>query len=331
MRLSIVIPVWNDAEGLARLLGQLQAMAGLVPQLAEVIVVDDASDPPARDTVPAELLQPWAGVALNWLRLEEQGGAGRARNEGAAAVTGSHVLFFDSDDLLAPGFPVLLAGLEGAAFDFAMFRHADSRRMSEGVEAPLEPDASIWEAVVPRLERTGEWGVADLPARQRLCRVVAYPWNKIYEMGFLRRAGLRCTEIPVHNDLELHWSGFIAADRVLVSPRIGCTHVVLPAARHLTNRRDAGRLRVFEALAAVAARMRATPGGSAYAEGFAEFCLRLIDWAGGRLESPAARALFEARAAGFLQGALGPQLLGLALMRNPALAEPLRRRLRRAG
>ena len=40
--LAVIVPVWNDPEGLARLLPQLLAL----PDITQIIVADDASDPP---------------------------------------------------------------------------------------------------------------------------------------------------------------------------------------------------------------------------------------------------------------------------------------------
>ncbi|MCC6306570.1 MAG: glycosyltransferase [Rhodobacteraceae bacterium] len=318
MRLAVVIPVWNDEDGLRRLMGDLAALA----VVGEVVVVDDGSDPPCSPErcLPAGGLP---GVRLVWQRTPATAGAGHARNRGLEAVTCPHVLFFDADDRLRPEFAALLADLDGREFDFAIFRHADSRVIAEGGEGPLEPDGALWRRA----------GAGPAPAllegagRLALCRVSAYPWNKVYRTAFLREAAIRCTEIPVHNDLELHWASFIAADRVLASSRIGCLHAVSETGRHLTHRRDADRLRVFEALANVVARLRATEGASTLAEPFVEFCLRLFAWIPARLEDRAARAEFERRAGAFLAG-LGADFLTLALLRNPALAAPALRHLR---
>jgi len=321
MRLSIVIPVWNDPAGLSRLLGDIAGLG----VAEEVIVVDDASEPPC---TAAACLPPGGlgGARLLWRRLEAAGGAGRARNAGLDAAGCPHVMFVDADDRLLPELGPLLADLDGQDFDFAIFRHADSRAVALGSHGPLEPDATLWRRVAA--------GVAPRPlagAEARLlCRIAAYPWNKVYRTGFLRGEAIRFTEIPVHNDLALHWACFIAAGRVLASDRICCLHQVTDDGQHLTHRRDSDRLRVFEALDEVALRLRAAADAGLFAEPFVEFCLRLFDWIPARLDSPAARAEFALRAGRFL-AALGADFLTLALLRNPGLAAPAIARLRAAA
>jgi glycosyltransferase involved in cell wall biosynthesis len=267
-----------------------------------------------------------AGERLVWRRLEDAGGAGRARNVGLDAAGCPHVMFVDADDRLLPELGPLMADLDGQEFDFAIFRHADSRAIALGGQGPLEPDASLWRRIAA--------GAAPRPldgAQTRLlCRISAYPWNKVYRTAFLRGEAIRFTEIPVHNDLALHWACFIAARRVLASDRICCLHQVSDDGQHLTLRRDSDRLRVFEALDEVAARLRATADAGRFAEPFVEFCLRLFDWIPARLDSPAARDEFALRSGRFL-GALGADFLALALLRNPSLAGPAIARLRAAA
>ncbi|MFD2439058.1 glycosyltransferase family 2 protein [Paracoccus kondratievae] len=87
MKLSLVIPVWNDLPGLDRLLRQVSELG----VFAEIFVVDDASDEPAGpSTVPAA-----AAVAdrLTWLRSAQRRGAGHARNLALERVSGDHVIF----------------------------------------------------------------------------------------------------------------------------------------------------------------------------------------------------------------------------------------------
>lgn len=100
---TVVVPVRDDPDGVARLLDSLSAVDGVV----EVIVVDDGSLDPARlaavvgsdrgahrgaDAVPTRLL-----------RLEVSRGPGAARNTGAARATTGLIGFVDADCVVTPG------------------------------------------------------------------------------------------------------------------------------------------------------------------------------------------------------------------------------------
>ena len=87
MRLAIVVPVLDEAEGIST---SLQALQSLRTRGAEVIVVDGGS----RDGTPA-LAAPWADQVL-------RGPRGRARqmNHGAAASHAPWLLFLHADTRL---------------------------------------------------------------------------------------------------------------------------------------------------------------------------------------------------------------------------------------
>ena len=89
MKVSVVIPTYNDAATLPQTVEAVLAQDGSVPQ---VIVVNDAGAPPA-------LLPP--GVTL--LEQPQNAGPGPARNRGFQAATGDLIYFLDADDLPAPG------------------------------------------------------------------------------------------------------------------------------------------------------------------------------------------------------------------------------------
>ena len=91
LRLSIVIPVYDNAAGLAECLRALTPTAGAAP---EIIVVDDGS---TDDTAAVA-----SSFAVRLLRLERNSGAGTARNHGARVATGDVLLFVDSDVVVAP-------------------------------------------------------------------------------------------------------------------------------------------------------------------------------------------------------------------------------------
>ena len=316
--LAVVVPVWNDPEGLARLLPQLLDR----PEVTQIIVSDDASDPPftARDIGLPEATA--ADPRLIWLKGQVRHGAGHARNVGLERVTAPHVLFFDSDDTLLPGFAELIADLADPGtprFDFCLFRHVDNRQRARGTLAPLASDQSHWNAIdVPEAP-------APLSPKQaaRICRISAYPWNKIYRTNFLRAAKVRCTEIMVHNDLELHWTGFLRARHILASSRLCCEHFVHETGRRLTNRSGAERLEVFRALEAVQADIASGAEIAAtYADAATEFYLNLFRWIDGMLE-PELRAPFHDKARVFLRQRLSVPVFTLVATRDPALARRL--------
>lgn len=317
MKLSLVIPVRDDPEGLIRLLVQAQELAWV----AEIIVVDDGSAQPCGPGMPGLPAAVAEDARLRWLRGTGRG-AGYARNLGLEQVSGTHMLFFDSDDLFLPGMTDLAAALRGRHFDFCLFRHVDSRMRAAGHETGLAGDDRFWRVVT-----TGA-APALLPAAAapELCRIAAYPWNKIYSTDFLRRTGIRCTEIAVHNDLALHWLSFLAADRILVSQVAGCLHVVQDRAGRLTNRRGIERLSVFEALETVEAALRDSPRREAFQAPFTDFTLRLCDWIGDML-TPGLRPAFRHRAAQHLRRHLPRPVFARLALRDPDLARRVLTRL----
>jgi glycosyltransferase involved in cell wall biosynthesis len=94
-RLTIVIPVRNRQQ-----LGEraLRSAAAQLASHAEVVVVDDASEPAFR--IPADLL---SNGSIRLLRLPENRGAGFARNAGVAAADAAWIALLDSDDYWLPG------------------------------------------------------------------------------------------------------------------------------------------------------------------------------------------------------------------------------------
>ena len=90
-RISVVIPVYNDAASLVDCLAALRAAATAD---TEIIVVDDAS------TDGSASLAERAGVTV--IRLPRNSGPAVARNYGAARAQGEILFFVDSDVAVAP-------------------------------------------------------------------------------------------------------------------------------------------------------------------------------------------------------------------------------------
>ncbi len=328
MTLSLVIPVWNYPEGLRRLL--LQAVdLGIFSQ---IIISDDGSDPPCSPDVLGldGLGLDGPGLDIVYLRCDRQRGAGHARNFGLEHVTGTHVIFFDSDDLFTPEIRDLVPMIAAQAFDFCIFGHADSRVRTQGGYGPLASDERLWAAA--GVAQRGAAGIGPAPAvlsaagTRILCKIEAYPWNKIYRTDFLRLENIRCTEIPVHNDIELHWMSFLKAQRILATTMVCCEHFVHKAGSRLTNRTGRERLQVFAALHNLRDALAQSRHRLDFLDPFTEVCVRLFGWIGDRIE-PDLRGEFHARARDFLLLHVSEPLYVLIALRNPGIAAQINRLL----
>jgi glycosyltransferase involved in cell wall biosynthesis len=292
-----------------------------------VIIADDASDPPLD---PEALRRIWRRDPdrLTLLRQETQRGAGAARNLALDHVTGSHVLFFDSDDMLTPELPWLLHDLKDRDFDFCLFRHHDSRVGLWGRSGQMPSDEAHW--------RDAGVAVGALSRIQpsqatRLAGIINYPWNKIYRNEFLQAHAIRCSQTPVHNDIEIHWLSFLHAKDILVSDRVAARHFVAAAGNRLTNRSGAERLSVFQPLERIATRLSGKVDDIAdhplLAE-FLRFASSLFDWIRGFLNTTL-RAEFENRTRGFLLRHVPPATFARLAHADPVLALRINHQLAR--
>lgn len=94
--LSVIIPIYNEAEAVQGVLESLLAGLKQVPGESEIIVVDDGST----DHTAAFVAARFPEVRL----LQRSGlGPGLARNAGVAEACGEVVMFLDSDDVWLPG------------------------------------------------------------------------------------------------------------------------------------------------------------------------------------------------------------------------------------
>lgn len=91
LRLSIIVPVYNDPDNLRECIAGLQAT---VPASAEIIVVDDASTDVASIDAATQY--------VTLLRLKRNSGPAAARNHGARHAIGEVLWFVDADVVVAP-------------------------------------------------------------------------------------------------------------------------------------------------------------------------------------------------------------------------------------
>lgn len=286
MKLSIAIPVHNDAANLMRLLRKLTELGCA----AHVVVVDDGSDIPLDKTA----LITTSGLdadRFTLLRHERALGPGVARNRALANVPTSHMMFLDADDQPTRELPDLLADLTGEIlsgryFDFCLFQHHDSRSEQELRWGQMPWDQRLWHKAGLALGALSE---ARGAARPILAQTANYPWNKIYHTDFLRNNGIGCSEIMVHEDVELHWRSFLGARTILTSDRIAVIHEVVSDGARLTNRAGPERLDVFARLTVLANDVQNTP----YAAAFVHFTLGLTVWIADNIDTAHHHALAD--------------------------------------
>lgn len=96
MNLSVIVPVFNEAPGIARFLAEL---AGLRARGAQLIVVDGGSS----DGTPA-LVAPFADLLIHSKR-----GRANQMNAGAAQAQGEALMFLHADTILPPDSDTLIA------------------------------------------------------------------------------------------------------------------------------------------------------------------------------------------------------------------------------
>lgn len=295
MKLTLAIPAHNDLTGLCQLLARTASLG-----IAEhVVVVDDGSDTPIdKDT----LLAACRGrpEQLTLLRNDTARGPGVARNHALEHVPTPHMLFMDADDLPTRELVHLLQDLDGKVFDFCLFQHHDTRQEREHSWGQMPHEQTLWQAAGVDL---GALNPVPPDAAVLLSRTANYPWNKIYRTGFLRENGIGCSEIMVHEDVELHWRSFLNARHILASDRVAAIHFVTEGGARLTNRTGPERLDVFVPLERIAAEITTrTKAGETvvYALPFFRFVIGLLDWISGNLR-PEFQTRFETLARGFLR------------------------------
>lgn len=126
MKLSIIIPYWNDEKYIGEL---LDSLSGQINDQVEVILVDDGSKKAFK-------------TKLEWVKVyrKKNGGCASARNKGIEVSTGEYLAFLDSDDVVAKNYVAAILekikegpdviemswkSLEGSKFDYKLNSSAD--------------------------------------------------------------------------------------------------------------------------------------------------------------------------------------------------------------
>lgn len=96
---SVVIPTYKHSDQLIRLLRSLDKQEGLPSY--EIVVVDDCSPDDTEEVVKAWCAEP-ADCDKRYVKMPQNGGPAKARNEGARQARGRYVAFTDTDCVADP-------------------------------------------------------------------------------------------------------------------------------------------------------------------------------------------------------------------------------------
>ena len=159
MKLSIIIPVYNEEKFLERCLSSIQMRDDV-----EVIAIDDGSTDKS-----IEVLEKYAAPRFRIYENEKNRGVSFTRNKGVYYSAGDYVIFLDADDALAPdGVETILAVI--ARHPEADVIQLNHRRCKDGSACQIEGRYSV---------RQGFYEVKNLPPKW------APVWNKVYKREFL--------------------------------------------------------------------------------------------------------------------------------------------------
>ncbi|WP_336213049.1 bifunctional glycosyltransferase/CDP-glycerol:glycerophosphate glycerophosphotransferase [Nonomuraea sp. LPB2021202275-12-8] len=198
---TVVVITYNDARRLPRAVRSVlrQSLRDL-----EVIVVDDAST----DETPEVAAELAAGdPRVRYLRRQSNsGGCGAPRNDGLDAAAAPYVMFLDSDDELPRhACKSLVTEIERTGADFV-----------SGQISRLYESSGRLQAYYPTLfaRRRVVEGIREEPA----LFLDSFSTNKLYDVRFLRDAGLRFPEDIHYEDHPFATKLYALARRFAVVP-----------------------------------------------------------------------------------------------------------------
>ena len=173
-KISVVVPAYNSADTLERLLASLDAQT-LPQDEFEVVVVDDGSSDGTFELLQ-QLQQDRPNLRAK--RIAPSGWASRPRNVGTELARGEYVLYMDSDDTLYPD-------ALRRCHEYATEQGADILNPKESQSKQPWWGMATYEANIPDIRHS--IGIAGL---------LPMTPHKVFRRAFLVEHGLRFEETP---------------------------------------------------------------------------------------------------------------------------------------
>ena len=200
-RLSIVSPMWNEAEGADAFLEALTTQVDLLPMDVEILIVDDGSM-----DATASIVQTWVDRRsdVHLVSLSRNFGHQAAITAGVFSATGDAVVIMDSD-LQDP--PELIPRLvqawhDGADVAFAVRRERQGETWFKKTTASLYYRCLRWLSDTAIPADTGDF---RLITREVVEALRSMPERDRYMRGMVAWVGFR--QVPVEFDRQARHSG----------------------------------------------------------------------------------------------------------------------------
>ena len=206
-KVSVVIPVYNSAQYLRECLDSIlkQSLKEI-----EIICVDDASTDSSADIIKQYMA---SDDRLQLLRLENNCGAGAARNHGMAQAKGEYIIFLDADDFFAEE---MLSKSYSRAIDtdsdIVLFQ-------GEKYSERTKRFSSFSYLQLKWLKDVAVFSRKDFPDKiMEISNPAA--WDKLYRRGFLAEKKLKFQALPNSNDLRFTMLSMCFAQRISYVPDV---------------------------------------------------------------------------------------------------------------
>jgi len=195
-QLSVVVPVFNEQDNVAPLVGEIvAALRGVVP--FEIVYVDDHS----RDETPAVLARLKAQVPeLRVLRHATQSGQSTAIRNGVRAARGAWIATLDGDGQNDPAdIPKLLAQRAQAPAGVKLFAGWRVDRKDSGSKRWASKVANAIRARMLRDDTPDTGCGIKLFEREAFLDLPHFNHMHRYLPALMQRAGWKTVSVPVHH------------------------------------------------------------------------------------------------------------------------------------
>ena len=234
---SVIMPVYNGHDHLRQCLDSVirQTLKDI-----EIICVDDGSTDDS-----AEILKEYAAKDPRVrVILQENGGAGAARNNGLRHAKGRYLSFLDSDDFFEKTMlKKAVDKIQEDQAEFVVFR-CDQYLNDTGEYKKIH--YSLKNECLPPYKPFPVWAIVD-----NVFRVfVGWAWDKLYDAEFVRKYGFTFQEQRTSNDLLFVFSALVKAQRITYLDEI-LAHQRRNNNESLSNTREKSWFCFYDALCAL--------------------------------------------------------------------------------